>query len=159
MDVYLRPQDGASGFVDFKNVAQLARRKPPSGIAQVGKAFRNQMTPGNFIFRTLEFEQMEMEFRAPGEAEEWYRYWVAERVEWHARFGIREEHLRVRAHEADELSHYSSGTSDIEYLFPIGWSEPRGSRIAATTTSPARRRLGHEARMGRLGQRRTVVPP
>jgi glycyl-tRNA synthetase len=126
-DVYLRPETAQGIFINFKNVAQLARRKPPFGIAQVGKAFRNEITPGNFIFRTLEFEQMEMEyFVPPAEAQEWFRYWVEERVAWHTRFGIRESHLRVRPHDADELSHYSSATSDIEYLFPIGWSELEG---------------------------------
>jgi glycyl-tRNA synthetase len=126
-DVYLRPETAQGIFVNFKNVAQLARRKPPFGIAQVGKSFRNEITPGNFIFRTLEFEQMEMEFFVPpGEADEWYRYWVEERVAWHRRYGIRGSRLRVRAHDAGELSHYSSATSDIEYLFPIGWSELEG---------------------------------
>jgi glycyl-tRNA synthetase len=126
-DVYLRPETAQGIFVNFKNVAQIARRKPPFGIAQIGKAFRNEITPGNFIFRTLEFEQMEMEyFVPPAEADEWYRYWVTERLAWHVRYGVRESHLRVRPHEADELSHYSSGTSDIEYLFPMGWSELEG---------------------------------
>jgi glycyl-tRNA synthetase len=125
--VYLRPETAQGIFINFKNVAQLARRKPPFGIAQVGKSFRNEITPGNFIFRTLEFEQMEMEyFVPPAEAEKWYRYWIDERVAWHRRYGLRESHLRVRAHDADELSHYSTGTSDIEYLFPIGWSELEG---------------------------------
>jgi glycyl-tRNA synthetase len=127
LDAYLRPETAQGIFVNFKNVAQIARRKPPFGIAQVGKAFRNEITPGNFIFRTLEFEQMEMEyFVPPPESDEWFRYWVEERVAWHRRYGLRESHLRVRAHEADELSHYSSQTSDIEYLFPIGWSELEG---------------------------------
>jgi glycyl-tRNA synthetase len=126
-DVFLRPETAQGIFVNFKNVAQLARRKPPFGIAQVGKSFRNEITPGNFIFRTLEFEQMEMEyFVPPDSAEDWYRYWVEERLAWHTRLGLRESHLRVRPHEADELSHYSSATSDIEYLFPIGWSELEG---------------------------------
>ena len=125
--VYLRPETAQGIFINFKNVAQIARRKPPFGIAQVGKSFRNEITPGNFIFRTLEFEQMEMEFFVPpAEAEEWYRYWVQARYDWHRRYGIRESHLRIRPHDADELSHYSSGTSDIEYLFPIGWSELEG---------------------------------
>ena len=125
--VYLRPETAQGIFINFKNVAQLARRKPPFGIAQVGKSFRNEITPGNFIFRTLEFEQMEMEFFVPpADAEEWYRYWIDERVAWHRRYWLRESHLRVRAHEADELSHYSSATSDVEYLFPIGWSELEG---------------------------------
>jgi glycyl-tRNA synthetase len=127
MDAYLRPETAQGIFVNFKNVAQLARRKPPFGIAQIGKAFRNEITPGNFIFRTLEFEQMEMEFFVPpGEAEKWFRYWVDERLGWYTRFGVRESHLRVREHESGELSHYSSATSDIEYLFPIGWSELEG---------------------------------
>jgi glycyl-tRNA synthetase len=126
-EAYLRPETAQGIFVNFKNVAQIARRKPPFGIAQIGKAFRNEITPGNFIFRTLEFEQMEMEFFVPpSEAEEWFRFWVAERVAWHVRFGVRESHLRVREHEADELSHYSTMTSDIEYLFPMGWSELEG---------------------------------
>ncbi|HJR94457.1 MAG TPA: glycine--tRNA ligase, partial [Gaiellaceae bacterium] len=126
-DAYLRPETAQGIFVNFKNVAQIARRKPPFGIAQIGKAFRNEITPGNFIFRTLEFEQMEMEyFVPPAEAEEWFRYWVDERVAWHLRYGLRQSHLRVRPHDADELSHYSSATSDLEYLFPIGWSELEG---------------------------------
>ena len=126
-DAYLRPETAQGIFVNFKNVAQIARRKPPFGIAQVGKAFRNEITPGNFIFRTLEFEQMEMEyFTPPAEAEKWFVYWVEQRVAWHLRYGLRESHVRVRPHEAEELSHYSSATSDIEYLFPIGWSELEG---------------------------------
>ncbi|MGH7822185.1 MAG: glycine--tRNA ligase, partial [Candidatus Binatia bacterium] len=127
LDAYLRPETAQGIFVNFKNVAQIARRKPPFGIAQIGKAFRNEITPGNFIFRTLEFEMMEMEyFVPPAEAEQWYRYWIEERLNWYRRFGIRESHLRVRPHEADERAHYSSATSDIEYLFPIGWSELEG---------------------------------
>jgi glycyl-tRNA synthetase len=127
LDAYLRPETAQGIFVNFKNVAQIARRKPPFGIAQIGKAFRNEITPGNFIFRTLEFELMEMEyFVPPAEAEHWHTYWIEERLSWFLRFGIRESHLRVRAHEPDELSHYSSATSDIEYLFPIGWSELEG---------------------------------
>ena len=125
--VYLRPETAQGIFVNFKNVAQIARRKPPFGIAQVGKSFRNEITPGNFIFRTLEFEQMEMEyFVPPGEADEWYRYWVDERLRWHTGLGVRASQLRVRPHDADELSHYSSATSDIEYRYPMGWSELEG---------------------------------
>jgi glycyl-tRNA synthetase len=125
--VYLRPETAQGIFVNFKNVLQLARRKPPFGIAQVGKSFRNEITPGNFLFRTREFEQMEMEFFVPpDEADRWYRYWIDERFGWYTRYGIRDGHLRVRPHDADELSHYSSATSDIEYLFPIGWSELEG---------------------------------
>jgi glycyl-tRNA synthetase len=127
LDAYLRPETAQGIFVNFKNVAQIARRKPPFGIAQIGKAFRNEITPGNFIFRTLEFEQMEMEFFVPpAEAEEWFRFWVEERLRWYARLGIRQSHLRVREHGQEELSHYSSATSDIEYLYPIGWSELEG---------------------------------
>ncbi len=125
--VFLRPETAQGIFVNFKNVAQLARRRPPFGIAQVGKSFRNEITPGNFIFRTLEFEQMEMEFFVPpGDADRWYRYWIDERLAWYGRFGVRSENLRVRPHDADELSHYSKGTSDIEYRYPIGWSELEG---------------------------------
>jgi glycyl-tRNA synthetase len=124
---YLRPETAQGIFVNFKNVLQLARRKPPFGIAQIGKSFRNEITPGNFLFRTREFEQMEMEyFVPPDEAAEWFHYWVHERYRWYTRYGLRESHLRIRPHEPDELSHYSSATSDIEYLFPIGWSELEG---------------------------------
>jgi glycyl-tRNA synthetase len=124
---YLRPETAQGIFINFKNVLQFSRRKPPFGIAQIGKSFRNEITPGNFIFRTREFEQMEMEFFCPpDEAAGWYEHWIAERRRWYERNGIRPDHLRVRAHEPDELSHYSSGTSDIEYLFPIGWSELEG---------------------------------
>ena len=125
--VYLRPETAQGIFLDFKQVLQFARRKPPFGIAQVGKSFRNEITPGNFIFRTLEFEQMEMEFFVPpDQAEHWYQHWMQERFDWYVRLGIDAEHLRLRAHDADELSHYSSGTSDVEYLFPYGWSELEG---------------------------------
>jgi glycyl-tRNA synthetase len=125
--VYLRPETAQGIFVNFKNVLQFARRKPPFGIAQIGKSFRNEITPGNFIFRTREFEQMEMEyFVPPDEAEKWFRYWLDERMGWYVELGLRSDHLRLREHPADELSHYSSATSDIEYLFPIGWSELEG---------------------------------
>jgi glycyl-tRNA synthetase len=125
--VYLRPETAQGIFLDFKTVLGFARRKPPFGIAQVGKSFRNEITPGNFIFRTLEFEQMEMEFFVPpDEAEQWHEHWLKERMDWYVRLGIRADHLRLRAHDADELSHYSSATSDVEYLYPIGWSELEG---------------------------------
>ncbi len=124
---YLRPETAQGIFINFKNVLQFSRKSPPFGIAQVGKSFRNEITPGNFIFRTREFEQMEMEFFVPpAEAGKWFEYWTAERERWYTDLGVRPDHLRLRAHEADELSHYSSGTSDIEYLFPIGWSELEG---------------------------------
>jgi glycyl-tRNA synthetase len=124
---YLRPETAQGIFINFKNVLQFSRRKPPFGIAQTGKSFRNEITPGNFIFRTREFEQMEMEFFVPPpEAHEWYEHWKQERFTWYEDLGIRTDHLRLREHEADELSHYSSGTADVEYLFPIGWSELEG---------------------------------
>ncbi|MGD0166257.1 MAG: glycine--tRNA ligase, partial [Gaiellaceae bacterium] len=104
-----------------------ARRKPPFGIAQIGKSFRNEITPGNFLFRTREFEQMELEFFVPPEeSQQWYEYWLAERMGWYHRYGLRPSHLRLRQHSEEELSHYSSGTADVEYLFPIGWSELEG---------------------------------
>jgi glycyl-tRNA synthetase len=125
--VYLRPETAQGIFLDFKTVLGFARKKPPFGIAQVGKSFRNEITPGNFIFRTLEFEQMEMEFFVPpDEAQQWHEHWLKERVDWYVRLGIRADHLRLRAHDADELSHYSSATSDVEYLYPIGWQELEG---------------------------------
>jgi glycyl-tRNA synthetase len=116
---YLRPETAQGIFINFKNVLQFSRKKPPFGIAQVGKSFRNEITPGNFIFRTREFEQMEMEFFVPpSEAQRWFEHWLAERMRWYTELGLRPDHLRLRAHDADELSHYSSGTSDVEYLFP-----------------------------------------
>jgi glycyl-tRNA synthetase len=125
--VYLRPETAQGIFVNFKNVLQFSRKRPPFGIAQQGKSFRNEITPGNFVFRTREFEQMEMEyFVPPAEAEGWYEYWMDERMRWYTELGLRDDHLKLRAHDADELSHYSSATSDIEYLFPIGWSELEG---------------------------------
>ena len=125
--VYLRPETAQGIFLNFKNYLQFSRKRPPFGIAQIGKSFRNEITPGNFIFRTREFEQMEMEFFvAPTEAEHWHEHWLGERQNWYTRLGIREDHLRLRAHGADELSHYSSATSDVEYLYPIGWQELEG---------------------------------
>ncbi|HZI96059.1 MAG TPA: glycine--tRNA ligase [Actinomycetales bacterium] len=124
---YLRPETAQGIFVNFLNVMGAARKKPPFGIGQTGKSFRNEITPGNFIFRTREFEQMEMEFFVPpDDAEKWHKLWMEERERWYTELGIRPDLLRVRAHGADELSHYSSATSDIEYLFPIGWSELEG---------------------------------
>jgi len=124
---YLRPETAQGIFINFKNVVQFSRKKPPFGIAQIGKSFRNEITPGNFVFRTREFEQMEMEyFVPPGEAQRWFEHWLGERERWYVELGLRPDHLRLRAHDTDELSHYSSGTSDVEYLFPIGWSELEG---------------------------------
>jgi glycyl-tRNA synthetase len=125
--VFLRPETAQGIFVNFKNVLQFARKRPPFGIAQVGKAFRNEITPGNFVFRTREFEQMEIEyFVPPADAAEWHRRWMEDRMGWYTDLGIRPDHLRLREHGSDELSHYSSATSDIEYLFPMGWSELEG---------------------------------
>jgi glycyl-tRNA synthetase len=124
---YLRPETAQGIFINFKNVAQLARRKPPFGIAQVGKSFRNEITPGNFLFRVREFEQMEMEFFVPpADATTWFEYWLEQRLSWHRGLGLRESNLRLREHDEAERSHYSSATSDIEYLYPIGWQELEG---------------------------------
>jgi len=126
-DVYLRPETAQGMFINFKNVLETSRKKPPFGIAQVGKSFRNEITPGNFVFRTREFEQMEMEFFVPPEeANDWYEYWIRERHQWYLDLGIPEEQIRLRPHDDDELSHYSSGTSDVEFLFPWGWGELEG---------------------------------
>jgi glycyl-tRNA synthetase len=125
--LYLRPETAQGIFVNFKNVLQFSRKKPPFGIAQVGKAFRNEITPQNFIFRTREFEQMEIEyFVPPPDAERWHEHWMDERIRWYTDLGVRADHLRLREHGPDELSHYSRATSDIEYLFPMGWSELEG---------------------------------
>ncbi|HYB29739.1 MAG TPA: glycine--tRNA ligase [Solirubrobacteraceae bacterium] len=125
--VYLRPETAQGIFLNFKNYLQFSRKRPPFGIAQIGKSFRNEITTGNFIFRMREFEQMEMEFFVPpDDAAKWHQHWLAERMKWWTELGLRPDHLRLRPHEADELSHYSSATSDVEYLFPIGWSELEG---------------------------------
>jgi glycyl-tRNA synthetase len=127
MKVYLRPETAQGIFVNFKNVLQWARKAPPFGIAQIGKAFRNEITPGNFVFRTREFEQMEIEFFVPpDEAPEWHKRWMEERMRWYTDLGIRSDHLQLREHGPEELSHYSAATSDVEYLFPMGWSELEG---------------------------------
>jgi glycyl-tRNA synthetase len=124
---YLRPETAQGMFTNFVNVLQTSRKKPPFGIAQVGKSFRNEITPQNWIFRTREFEQMELEFFVPpADGPAWYEYWCAERLDWYVRHGIPADMLRLRAHDDDELSHYSSGTSDVEFLFPWGWDELEG---------------------------------
>jgi glycyl-tRNA synthetase len=121
---YLRPETAQGIFVNFQNVMQSARKKPPFGIAQVGKSFRNEITPGNFIFRTREFEQMEMEFFVePGTDEEWHEYWLRERWQWYLDLGLREENLRNYEHPKEKLSHYSKRTVDIEYRFQFGGTE------------------------------------
>ncbi len=130
LDAYLRPETAQGIFVNFKNVAQIARRKPPFGIAQIGKAFRNEITPGNFIFRTLEFEQMEMEFFVPpAEAEEWFRFWVDERVGWHVRYGVRESHLRVRQHERRRAQPLLDDDERHRVPVPDGLGRARGHRV------------------------------
>jgi glycyl-tRNA synthetase len=125
--VYLRPETAQGIFLNFKNYLQFGRKRPPFGIAQIGKSFRNEITTGNFIFRTREFEQMEMEyFVAPDDADRWFEHWLEQRVDWWTHLGLRPDHLRLRPHGSEELSHYSRATSDVEYLFPIGWSELEG---------------------------------
>ena len=133
--VFMRPETAQGMFVNFLNIQTATRKKLPFGIAQIGKSFRNEITPGNFIFRTREFEQMEMEFfvKPPehlhlGERndDEWHEYWVNLRFEWYLRHGIRKENLRLRVHETSELAHYAKATTDIEYLFPWGWGEMEG---------------------------------
>ncbi|HEY5077708.1 MAG TPA: glycine--tRNA ligase, partial [Acidimicrobiia bacterium] len=124
---YLRPETAQGIFVNFKNVQTTTRKKPPFGIAQLGKSFRNEITPGNFLFRTREFEQMEMEyFVSPDQAAKWFEYWVAERYRWYLDLGIPADKLRIRPHDAEELSHYSAETSDVEFVFPWGWGELEG---------------------------------
>ncbi len=123
-EVYLRPETAQGMFVDFKNVLRTTRRKMPMGIGQMGRSFRNEITPGNFIFRTREFEQMELEFFCkPGTDLEWYEYWKTFCKNWLLNLGIKEENLRLREHSKEELSFYSKGTTDIEFLFPFGWGE------------------------------------
>ena len=125
--VYLRPETAQGIFVNFFNILTSMRRKIPFGIAQIGKAFRNEITPGNFVFRTREFEQMEIEyFVKPGTDKEWHDYWVNERLEWYKKYGIKQENLRLREHGKDEMAHYAKSCFDIEYLFPMGWSELEG---------------------------------
>lgn len=124
---YLRPETAQGIFVNFFNTQQSMRRKLPFGIAQQGKAFRNEITPGNFIFRTREFEQMEMEFFVrPGTDEEWHKQWVEARYQWYLDLGVSPDNLRLRVHEKAELAHYAKGTTDLEYNFPWGWGELEG---------------------------------
>jgi glycyl-tRNA synthetase len=124
---YLRPETAQGIFVNFANVQTTARKKPPFGIAQIGKSFRNEITPGNFVYRTREFEQMEMEyFVPPEEGAKWFEYWCQERLRWYVDLGIPADELRLRPHETDELSHYSAGTADVEFMYPWGWGELEG---------------------------------
>ena len=122
--VYLRPETAQGIFVNFKNVQRTSRKKIPFGIGQIGKSFRNEITPGNFTFRTREFEQMELEFFCKPETDlEWFEYWKNYCINWLQTLGIKEDEMRVRDHEKEELSHYSKATSDIEFMFPFGWGE------------------------------------
>jgi glycyl-tRNA synthetase len=139
---YLRPETAQGIFVNFLNVLQTSRRKPPFGIAQIGKSFRNEITPGNFVFRTREFEQMEMEyFVPPPDSPKWFEYWCEERMRWYVDLGIPKDKLRLRHHDADELSHYSAGTADVEFVFPWGWGELEG--IAQRTDYDLRQHALH----------------
>lgn len=125
--VYLRPETAQGIFINYENVRRTNRLKLPFGIAQIGKSFRNEITPGQFVFRTREFEQMEMEFFCrPEESEEWFQYWLNARMNWYTDLGMSETNVRLRHHESDELSHYSSNTADVEYRFPWGWDELEG---------------------------------
>jgi glycyl-tRNA synthetase len=125
--VYLRPETAQGMFVDFAQVQTVARKKLPFGIAQIGKSFRNEITPGNFFFRTREFEQMEMEyFVEPGADEEAFAYWVEQRFQWYVDLGMTKDKLRLRPHEPDELAHYAKAATDVEYEFPFGWGELEG---------------------------------
>jgi len=131
-ELYLRPETAQGIFINFKNVQRTTRRKIPFGVAQIGKSFRNEITPGNFIFRTREFEQMEMEFFCkPGTEMEWFDYWKKFCHDWLRSLGISDKNLRLRDHSKEELSHYSNATTDFEYLFPFGWGELWG--IASRT--------------------------
>jgi glycyl-tRNA synthetase len=124
---YLRPETAQGIFVNFANVLQSSRKRPPFGIAQQGKSFRNEITPGNFIFRTREFEQMEMEYFVPPEqGQRWFDYWCERRLNWYIDLGIPPDQLRLRMHDPEELSHYSAGTADVEFMYPWGWGELEG---------------------------------
>ncbi|MTT31065.1 glycine--tRNA ligase [Terrilactibacillus sp. BCM23-1] len=123
-ELYLRPETAQGIFVNFKNVQRTMRKKLPFGIGQIGKSFRNEITPGNFTFRTREFEQLELEFFCkPGDDQEWYNYWRTFSHEWLLSLNMKADHVRLRDHEKEELPHYSNATTDIEYLFPFGWGE------------------------------------
>ncbi|MGM0853173.1 MAG: glycine--tRNA ligase [Bacillota bacterium] len=141
-EIYLRPETAQGIFVNFKNVQRSMRKKMPFGIAQVGKSFRNEITPGNFTFRTREFEQMELEFFCkPGEDLEWFSYWREFCKNWLLNLGMNEDNMRLRDHDKDELSHYSNATTDIEYKFPFGWGELWG--VADRTDFDLKRHMEH----------------
>jgi len=125
--VYLRPETAQGIFVNFQNVVNTSRKRLPFGIAQIGKSFRNEITTGNFIFRSREFEQMEIEFFVkPGTDDKWFDYWLEERFNWYVKLGIKKENLRLREHDEGELAHYARKCYDIDYQFPMGWSELEG---------------------------------
>jgi len=125
--IYLRPETAQGMFVNFENAVTISRKKLPLGIAQIGKSFRNEITPGNFVFRTREFEHMEVEyFVKPGDDKQWFDYWVEERFNWYIALGIKKENLRLRQHSKEDLAHYAKDCYDIEYLFPMGWAELEG---------------------------------
>ena len=141
-EIYLRPETAQGIFVNFKNVLRTTRRKLPMGIGQIGKSFRNEITPGNFIFRIREFEQMELEFFCkPGTDMEWFEYWRSFCRDWLLKLGIKEENLRLRDHSPEELCFYSKGTTDIEFLFPFGWGELWG--IADRTDYDLKQHMEH----------------
>ncbi len=126
-EIYLRPETAQGIFINFKNILQSSRLKIPFGVAQIGKSFRNEITPGNFIFRTREFEQMEMEFFVkPSEAEKWHEKWQEQRLKWYLDLGIKKQNLRLKKHQKDELAHYAQACTDLEYKFPFGWAELEG---------------------------------
>jgi glycyl-tRNA synthetase len=140
--VYLRPETAQGIFINFRNVARTSRKKVPFGIGQIGKSFRNEITPGNFIFRTREFEQMELEFFCkPGEDLEWFEYWRQFCKDWLLGLGVKEESLRLRDHAKEELSHYSKATTDFEFLFPFGWGELWG--VADRTDYDLQKHIEH----------------
>jgi glycyl-tRNA synthetase len=144
-DAYLRPETAQGMFTNFGQVLQTSRKKPPFGIAQVGKSFRNEITPQNWIFRTREFEQMELEFFVPpAQGADWYEFWCNERLNWYLDLGIPADMLRIRAHGDDELSHYSTGTSDVEFMFPWGWDELEG--IAQRTDYDLKQHAQHSGK-------------
>jgi glycyl-tRNA synthetase len=141
-EIFLRPETAQGIFVNFKNIQRTMRKKLPFGIGQIGKSFRNEITPGNFTFRTREFEQMELEFFCkPGEDLKWFEYWRAYSRDWLKALGIKEENLKLRDHSAEELSHYSNATTDIEYKFPFGWGELWG--IADRTDFDLKQHMQH----------------
>ncbi len=145
-ELFLRPETAQGIFVNFKSIVRATRRKLPMGVCQIGKSFRNEITPGNFIFRTREFEQMELEFFCkPGEDMEWFAYWRAFCLNWLKALGMREENLRLRDHQKEELSHYSNATTDFEFRFPFGWGELWGVADRTAFDLKAHQRVSGES--------------